>query len=87
MLNNNIEDVFEDVGMSYRFNTKTSYDNIESMRIFVERIYKLEVNNIFIDDGTMVVLEHPDYDYRVRLDSGGEGDFKSHIIETSIYVE
>lgn len=87
MLNNDIVDIFENVGMSYHFKTKASYDNIGSMQIFIDSILDLENKHIDIAEGTLVVLKHPDYDYKVRLDSGGEGDFKSHRIDTSIYVE
>lgn len=87
MLNNSITEIFENVGMTYRFKTKNSYDNIESMSMFVDNIYGLSINNIFIDDGKVVVLEHEDYDYMVRLDSNEDGDFNHHKISTSIYVE
>jgi len=87
MLNVSITDVFENVGMSYHFETKESYDNIESMEIFISKCSELEGRNIFIEDGTLIVLEHTDYDYKVRLDSGGDGDFFHHRIDTDYYVD
>lgn len=43
--------------------------------------------NIVMDDGTQVVLQHPDFDYKVVVDSGGLGDFYSHGFDVTIQKE
>lgn len=68
-------------GASYDFTTEKDMDNIESMHHFIEE------NDLgdFVkeDDGTFVILEHPDYDFEVALDSYGLGDFFTHGIGAS----
>ena len=63
-------------GAAYDFASEQDMDNIESMRHFIEE-NDLE-DFVKEDDGTAVVLEHPEYGFYVGLDSYGLGDFFSH---------
>ena len=38
----------------------------------------ISTGNIETDDGTQVVIVHPDFDHKLVIDSGGLGDFYSH---------
>ena len=53
-------------------------DNIESMEYFLGRV-GASIDNIDVDDGTYIVLSHPDYEYALEIQSGGMGDFNTHI--------
>jgi hypothetical protein len=82
-----VKDVFDNGNQQYQyFEDRTEntggMDNIESMQWFLDHIEAPE-ENIEIDDGTQVVLKHPDYDYEVVIDSGGLGDFYSHSFDTT----
>lgn len=68
-------------GASYDFTTESDLDNIDSMRHFLEENDLEEF--VKEDDGTAVVLEHPEYDFYVGLDSYGLGDFFTHGIGAS----
>ena len=39
---------------------------------------------IIVDDETMIIVEHPDFDFNLRIDAGGLGDFHSHEWRVSI---
>jgi hypothetical protein len=58
-------------------------DNIQSMVFFVN-LLDIPEENIIVDDGTMIIVEHPDFDFNLRIDAGGLGDFHSHKWEVSI---
>lgn len=60
-------------------------DNIQSMRHFLECIGATE-ENIYSDDGTQVVLKHPDRGDMFVIDAGGLGDFFSHGFDVTEYV-
>jgi len=82
---NSIQEIFENGETSYRIIDYTieSMDNNKSMEYF------LEYSNIlpdYIEDnyGTQVILKHPDYQYNIVIDSGGLGDFYSHIYVASV---
>lgn len=85
MIDIDINELFINVGETYHFETIDGYDNIESMGVFLNEVYGLEEDNIHTDDGTAIILQHSNYDYLIRLDSGGDGDFCHHRIDTSIY--
>jgi hypothetical protein len=36
------------------------------------------------DNGTQVILKHPNYKYKLCIDSGGLGDFFSHGYDVSV---
>lgn len=80
------DELFEEVKAGqdpeYSFITESDHDNIESMRLFIEE-NDLE-DYVIEDDGTLVYLEHPDYDFQVALNSYGLGDFYTHGIGASI---
>ena len=65
-----------DCELSWAFYTNYELDNIESMHEFIEE-NDLEAF-VSDDDGTLVFLEHPDYEFEVALTSHGLGDFYSH---------
>ena len=51
---------------------------------------KLIINALQIvetDDGTQVVVIHPDFDHKLVIDSGGLGDLYSHGYDVTIYSE
>jgi len=74
--------------MGYRIidYTKPEMDNIQSMAFFLELI-GVKDENIFQDDGTQVILMHPDYEYKLVIDSGGLGDFYAHGFTISLFKE
>lgn len=78
-------DASDPAGASYDFTTEQDMDNIASMHHFIEE------NDLgdFVheDDGTLVILEHPDYDFKVALESYGLGDFFTHGIGVSRLIE
>jgi len=61
-------------------------DNIQSMNYFLDEIGATE-DNIEADEGTQVIIKHPDFDFMLVIDSGGLGDFYSHGFDVSIYEE
>lgn len=70
----------ENDGASYRiidYSDGMEMDNIQSMQLFIECV---GIDEAFIveDEGTQIVLEHPDYGASLVIDSGGLGDFFSH---------
>ena len=58
-------------------------DNIQSMDFFVNLLVIPE-ENIIVDDETMIIVEHPDFVFNLRIDAGGLGDFHSHEWRVSI---
>lgn len=58
-------------------------DSEESMDFFLDFI-GVPQKNIVLDDGTQVYLVHEDYDYELKIDAGGLGDFFSHSFEVTI---
>lgn len=82
-------ETFESIGEVYDFDTSEDMDNVQSMNYFLCTIQDVpeDYNWIVLDDGTQVILQHPDFDYKVQLDSGGRGDFYSHRIEISKFKE
>ncbi len=83
---NTVKEMFEQVGQSYRIISDEAgeMDNIQSMRHFLECIGATD-EEIETDDGTQVVMKHPDFDYMLVIDSGGLGDFYSHGYDTAKY--
>lgn len=81
-MNDFVNEVFESFKndksneLYYSFKTEEDLNNIEAMRVFLED-HELE-NNVSEDDGTMVFLFHDDYDFKLIVESFGEGDFFSH---------
>ena len=61
-------------------------DNNQSMQFFLDCIGATE-DNIDVDDGTQVVVKHPDFDHKLVIDSGGLGDFYSHGYNVTLYSE
>ena len=87
-LPSSIKELFEECDTSYRIIDYTieDMDNIESMNYFLDI---LDINGDLIEEdyGTQVVLKHPDYDYKIVIDSGGLGDFYSHRYDVSLYED
>lgn len=85
-MNTMAEEIFATIqndpnGASYDFTTEQDMDNIASMHHFIEE-HDLG-DFVKEDDGTLVILEHDDYDFCVALDSYGLGDFFTHGIGAS----
>lgn len=82
---NDVLDMFKQGENSYRIIDYTikDMDNIESMEFFLECI---GANDSNIDScfGTQVIMKHPDFDYKLVIDSGGLGDFFSHGYDVKI---
>lgn len=76
---NSVQHMFEQGETSYRIVDYTiqEMDNNQSMQFFLDCIGATD-DNIDVDDGTQVVIKHPDFDHKLVIDSGGLGDFYSH---------
>jgi primosomal protein N' len=76
---NSVKEMFEQGENSYRIIDYSieEMDNIQSMQHFLDCIGATS-ENIDIDDGTQVVVKHPDFDHKLVIASGGLGDFYSH---------
>jgi len=66
-----VKEMFEQGENSYRIidYSINEMDNNQSMQYFLDCIGASE--NIDIDDGTQVVVKHPDFDHKLVIDSGG----------------
>ena len=62
--------------LDYSYHSSNDMDNIESMHKFLENHDLTEY--VDEDDGTLVYLKHPNYDFTVAVTSSGLGDFFSH---------
>jgi hypothetical protein len=83
-----VKELFEQGENSYRIIDYSipEMDNIESMQYFLESIGATD-DNIETDDGTQVVLVHPDFNHKLVVDSSGLGDFYSHGYDVSFLEE
>jgi hypothetical protein len=82
----NVKELFENKEKNYSIidYTINEMDNIASMAYFLESISDLTNEMIEVDDGTQVILKHPNYDYKLCIDSGGLGDFYRHGYDVSL---
>ena len=85
---NSVKEMFEQGENSYRIIDYSiqEMDNIQSMEHFLDCI-SATTDNIETDDGTQVVIIHPDFDHKLVIDSGGLGDFYSHGYDVTLYSE
>ena len=85
---NSVKEMFEQGENSYRIihYSIQEMDNIQSMQHFLDCI-GTTTDNIETDDGTQVVIIHPDFDHKLVIDSGGLGDFYSHGYDVTLYSE
>lgn len=85
---NSVKEMFEQGENSYRIIDYSiqEMDNIQSMQYFLDRI-GATTDNIETDDGTQVVMTHPDFDQKLVIDSGGLGDFYSHGYDVTLYSD
>lgn len=83
-----VKEMFENGERSYRIIDYTiqSMDNNQSMQYFLDCIGATS-DNIETDDGTQVVVIHPEFEHKLVIDGGGLGDFFSHGFDVSIYSE
>jgi hypothetical protein len=88
-----VEEIFSDTlegeGCHYRiidYSEGMDMDNIQSMQYFLEQV-DIGEEYIVEDEGTLVILQHPSYDKKVAIHSGGLGDFFSHGFETEVVEE
>jgi len=75
-----IEEMFENTPENYRYFSYESMDNFWSMDWFIKN-FELQ-DFVYINDGTQIILEHPDYEFKLQVDAGGLGDFYSHSFNT-----
>lgn len=83
-----VKEMFELGENSYRIIDYSiqDMDNIQSMQYFLECI-RASSDNIQTDDGTQVVVVHPDFDHKLVIDSSGLGDFYSHCYDVSLFTD
>ena len=81
---NSVKEMFEQGENSYHIIDYSiqEMDNVQSMQYFLECISATD-DNIEKDDGTQVVVIHPDFGHKLLIDSGGLGDFYSHSYEVT----
>ena len=84
----NLKKVFEECKINEycfeEFNTEESLDNIQSLDYYWSFVFEdFDENFIIADNGTQAIIKHKDYEFEIQVDSGGRGDFFSHIIEFS----
>ncbi len=85
---NSVKEMFEQGENSYRIIDYSiqEMDNIQSMQHFLDCI-GVTSDNVEVDDGTQIVIVHPDFDHKLVIDSGGLGDFYSHGYDVTLYSE
>lgn len=84
-----VKQMFSDAPTSYRiidYSDNMEMDNIQSMQYFLNYI-EFPSEDILEDYGTQVILQHPDFDFKICIDSGGLGDFFSHGFDVNIYED
>ena len=83
-----VRDMFERGEETYKIIDYTipSMDNIQSMLFFLDYV-GIKDDDIDSFDDTQVILKHPDFDFKLVIDSGGFGDFYSHRYDVSLFVE
>lgn len=82
-----VKELFENGETSYRiinYDPSMEMDNIQSMQHFCETV-GISEDYIETDDGTQIVIKHPDFENKLVIDSGGLGDFFSHGFDVSNY--
>jgi hypothetical protein len=82
-----IKELFDNKECSYAivdYGDDMEMDNNESMEYFISILNDYTDDNMVEDNGTMVRLKHPDYDYEIYISSGGLGDFFSHGFDVEI---
>jgi hypothetical protein len=83
---NSVKDLFQQGENTYRIIDYSiqEMDNIDSMSHFLECIDASD-DDIYTNDGTQMVMIHPDFDHKLVIDSGGLGDFYSHGYNVTIF--
>jgi hypothetical protein len=80
-----INEIFETAEAEYIIiDYNFEMDNVESLKYFAE-YSNINPDNIENDYGTQLILIHPDYNFKLCVDSGGLGDFFSHKFTVSIW--
>lgn len=79
MIPTDILELFENGETFYDFDTEDSMDNIQSLQFFLDFLDADSYVSHF--DGTQCFLTHSAFDFELQLDSGGRGDFYSHVIK------
>lgn len=77
-----LHELFKGGEVTYYFDTEDGLDNIESMKFFLNEV-GIPNDLISLNDGTQVILKHPKYSYSLILNSSGNGDEFSHIVEVT----
>lgn len=84
-----LKEIFENKEASYRLNQdykEPDMDNVQSLRWFIEAV-GIHSDAIEVDDDTQLVLVHPEFDYKLVVDSYGAGDTHSHVFDVSLLEE
>ena len=81
-----IDELFLNGGANYSIVNYTinDMDNVQSMEYFLN-LLDIGEENIDVDNGTEVILSHPDFDFKMRVESGGLGDPHSHSFDVTLY--
>jgi hypothetical protein len=82
-----IKEIFENKEVEYRVDhaySEPEMDNVESLRWFIDYV-DIKADYIEEDGGTQLILTHPDFDFKLVVDSCGGGDMHSHRFEVSLF--
>lgn len=84
-----LKELFSNGEASYKivdYSENMEMDNFQSMVFFIESV-GIKQENIVDDYGTQIIIQHPEYEIKLCIDSGGLGDFYSHGFDVTIYIE
>lgn len=81
-----IHEIFDSVKKQgsnvYEFETdEPLLTNTVTMQFYIDYLTDIQPEHIVQNDGTQVILRHPDYPFEVQLDASGRGDFCTHRID------
>jgi len=68
---------------SYEIIGVVAQSNIDAMRMFLEAV-GIVAEQIEVDDGTQVIITHPDETKVITVDAGGLGDCDRHGFDVTI---
>lgn len=77
-----LKQIFLDKNTAYYFNHETDLDNNEAMAEFINQV-GIREENIPLNDGTLIYLYHPDFNFIMTVSCSGNGDCFSHVFETT----
>ena len=86
-LPDSLKQIFLNKEVEYTLNQsykEPGMDNVQSLRWFIDNV-GIHSDNIAEDLGTQLVVSHPEFDYKLVIDSYGGGDFHSHRFAVSLF--